>query len=351
MPSARVNVLVLGDINLDVFGRGGGILRPGCDNLSPSLELHCGGVGANSAIALSRWGIPVRLAGCVGQDIFGDYAMSSLARFPIDLSCVGRTPRATTGLFFILVSRNGERTFFGSRGANERGGKLGVKARILRQTALFLTTGYTFLAPASRKWVLRIMDELRRKQVPIALDVGGAASHHPQVLRDALSKVNILFSTGREACTMTGGRKPEEAARKLLGQGPHTVVLKVGAKGCSVIRRQGVLRVPACPVEALDTTGCGDAFDAAFLQAVIRGCSGAEAGLLANACGAVAAEVLGAGEHLPGPGETWKVLRRTRFRPPWEATRRNLLKWIENLQTDRHSKGGRAFRLQFQDKR
>ncbi|HEY4684349.1 MAG TPA: carbohydrate kinase family protein [Candidatus Acidoferrales bacterium] len=336
MPSANLRILVLGDINLDIFGRGDGILRRGCDNLSPVLELHCGGVGANLAIALSRWGIPVELAGCVGRDIFGDYVMSRLACFPIDLSSVEKTSQAATGLFFISVGRNGERTFFGSRGANGWSNQLRGSPRLPGRTALFLTVGYSFLAFRSRKRAQRMMDGLRRKKVPIALDVGEAASHRPEVLRAALPKVNILFSTEKEASALTGTRRPEEAARKLLRRGPHIVVLKLGAKGCRVIRRQDVLRVPACRVDAVDTTGCGDAFDAAFMQAMLRGCSLEEAGLLANACGAAAARVLGAGERLPGPRETWKILERARFRPPWEATRRSLLKWIKTLDGGRH---------------
>ncbi len=346
MPSVNPSVLVLGDINLDIFGRGDGPLRPGCDNLSPVLELHCGGVGANLAIALSRWGIPVRLAGCVGRDVFADYVMSRLARFPIDLSSVEKTRKAATGLFFISVGRNGERTFFGSRGANDWSNQLPANPRILGRTTLFLTVGYAFLGLRSRKRALRMMDASRREQVAVALDVGEAASHRPEVLRAALPLVTILFSTGKEACALTGMRKPEEAAGKLLGRGPHTVILKLGAKGCSVIRRERVLRVPACPVDATDTTGCGDAFDAAFLQAMLRGSSFEEAGLLANACGAAAAEVLGAGERLPGPRETWKILQRARFRPPWEATRRSLLKWIKTLDGDRHARANGRSPLQ-----
>ncbi len=219
-----------------------------------------------------------------------------------------------------------------------------ANARILGRTTLFLTVGYAFLGLRSRKRAHRMMDRLRRKQVTIALDVGGAASHRPEVLRAALPKVTILFATAREACALTGARRPDDAAKKLLGRGPHTVILKLGAKGCTVVRRDGVVQAPACRVDAVDTTGCGDAFDAAFLQAMLRGCSFGEAGLLANACGAAAAEVLGAGERLPGPRETWRILHRARFRPPWETTRRRLLRWIKALEGDLR-RGERPFAL------
>src|ERR1700740_269939 len=98
--------------------------KPGQDCLAPQLEMHCGGVGANSALALARWGIDVRLAGCVGRDRFGDYVLEHLTQARVNTRWVQRTPKAMTGFFYINVTPDGERTFFGSRAANGRVDKL-----------------------------------------------------------------------------------------------------------------------------------------------------------------------------------------------------------------------------------
>src|SRR5207245_10672693 len=78
MPSgsrAKRSVLVLGDIIVDVIGRVKAWPEPGDDCLAPRLEMHCGGVAANCAFALARWGVRPRVVGCVGRDNFGGYLL------------------------------------------------------------------------------------------------------------------------------------------------------------------------------------------------------------------------------------------------------------------------------------
>jgi hypothetical protein len=62
-------IVVIGDINVDMLGRVKAWPKPGQDCLAPQLEMHCGGVGANSALALARWGVDVRLAGCAALPV------------------------------------------------------------------------------------------------------------------------------------------------------------------------------------------------------------------------------------------------------------------------------------------
>ena len=60
-------ILVLGDINVDILARIEAFTGPGGDNLAQELEPYCGGVGANTVLALAKWGVPVRLVGCVAR--------------------------------------------------------------------------------------------------------------------------------------------------------------------------------------------------------------------------------------------------------------------------------------------
>src|SRR2546425_11791193 len=73
-------VLVVGDINVDILARIEAFPAAGEDCLVPELELHCGGVGANTAMALAHWGVPVRLCGTTGRDSFGELALGFLRR-------------------------------------------------------------------------------------------------------------------------------------------------------------------------------------------------------------------------------------------------------------------------------
>src|SRR5271169_5337335 len=111
-------ILVLGDINVDIMGRVHAWPRPGEDCLAQKLEIRSGGVGANCAFGLASWGVAARMVGCVGQDVFGEYVLNALRECNVDARQVLRTTAATTGMFYINVTSDGERTFFGGRGAN-----------------------------------------------------------------------------------------------------------------------------------------------------------------------------------------------------------------------------------------
>ncbi|MGH9814969.1 MAG: PfkB family carbohydrate kinase, partial [Candidatus Acidiferrales bacterium] len=70
--TARSAMAVVGDINVDVMARLSAALEPGGDNIAPQpIELQLGGVAANVAVTLAKWGVAARLAGCVGRDAFG----------------------------------------------------------------------------------------------------------------------------------------------------------------------------------------------------------------------------------------------------------------------------------------
>ena len=101
--------------------------------------------------------------------------------------------------------------------------------------------------------------------------------------------------------------------------------MKLGKRGCLIVDDGTVRQVPSFAVRAVDSTGAGDAFTAAFLQGQLRGWHVAEAALAANAAGAAAAGVVGAGERLPTLQQIVRVLRAQRLKKPWEAVRLRVL--------------------------
>src|SRR5271163_4177391 len=90
------SIVVLGDINVDIMGRVKAWPQPGEDCLAQELDVRCGGVGANCAFGLVRWGVATRLGGCVGQDTLGDYVLEVLRERKVDVRHVQRTIAAIT---------------------------------------------------------------------------------------------------------------------------------------------------------------------------------------------------------------------------------------------------------------
>jgi sugar/nucleoside kinase (ribokinase family) len=122
--------------------------------------------------------------------------------------------------------------------------------------------------------------------------------------------VDTLFVGQEEAESLTGANGPR-ALEAIAECGARIVVVKQGAAGCQ-FRATGPggrwWKIAPLEVTAVDTTGAGDAFAAGWWVARLRGWETGDALVLANACGAAATTVLGAGEAMPGPTDVLRVL-------------------------------------------
>jgi sugar/nucleoside kinase (ribokinase family) len=328
---SAASLLAFGDLNLDVIGRVDAWPAPGGECLCPQLELHCGGVGANCALAIAPWGINIRLLGCVGQDRFGDLLLDTLRKTGVDVRGVQRSSRSLTGLLYINVTPDGQRTFFGSRGANQFMDPRQVPAHSLLSSTAAHLVGYSFLNPGPEKMARQILRQFHSRGKWVSFDIGMEPSKRiPQKILRLLPQVDLLFVSSEEAAVLTGQR-----ARKSFLQfqraGAKEIVMKLGKRGC-LISDRGILReVPSFAVRTVDSTGAGDAFTAAFLQARLRGWSTLEAALAANAAGAAAASRVGAGAKLSDVAGTLRLLRKQRLKGIWEKIRLKILSRVQTM--------------------
>jgi ribokinase len=323
-------IVVFGDVNVDVIARVESWPRPGEECLAEGVELHCGGVGANCALALRRWGVSARLVACVGRDAFGEFALGKLDENGVDVRDVQRTSGALTGLLYINVTPDGQRTFFGSRGANRQAEPRATKSLPWKGASAACLMGYSFLDRGPERVARRILDGVHDRGGWVALDVGMEPSQKiPGKILRLTKRVDLLLVSSQEAAALTGGRDARSSFHRLQEAGAREVVMKLGKLGCLIAEHGVVRHVPAFAVRAVDSTGAGDAFTAAFLQARLRRWPVAEAALAANAAGAVAAGVVGAGEAAPGKREIARLLRSQRLRAPWDAVRLQILRRLQ----------------------
>lgn len=319
-------VLVLGDINVDILGRLDVFTGMGGDNLAPELELHCGGVGANVALGLTKWGVPVRLLGCTGRDWFGDYALQALQRGRVDFSFVQRTKDALTGLMFIAISPDGQRTMFGCRGANAHLAASELSEDCWQGIGAVHLVGYNFLSPSTEEAAWSLLKQAHHRRLWVSLDVGRAPSQQvPDTLLQVARQVDILFATVEEGAALTGEADELRVCGQLESSGVRDFLLKRGEKGCLVGQNEKLHAVPPFSTSAKDTTGAGDALCAAFLRARLHGWSQLEAALLGNAAGATAVSVIGAGEEMPGPKQVRDLVAAGRLPAEWESLRVRVL--------------------------
>lgn len=289
-------VVVLGDVNVDIIAHFAEYPAKGEDALASWTEMHCGGSAANTAMALARMGIETSLVARVGSDVWADRIDGCLEQAGVSRGGLQRDPAAMTGLMYVVVTADGERTMLGHRGANVLTDPYEIDEAELAAARLFHLSGYALLGDPQRGAALRALATARQNGLTVTLDPGMAAPHQAlEETRSLLPTVDILMPSLAEARQLTGQIEPHACAQSLLQTGVGAVALKLGREGCLMARGEGSLHVPGMAVETQDSTGAGDSFDAGLILGFLSGLGWASAAILGNALGAIAAARVGAG--------------------------------------------------------
>lgn len=262
------DILVVGSYNAGLTVYGPRLPSPGETVVCDGFDAGPGGKGANQAIGAKRLGANAAFVTKVGDDAFGREARATLLAegLPEWGILVGQAP---TGVAFILVDTTAENMIAIAPGANleltthdvlslgERARSANIVLVQLECTAA-LATGIAAWARASGKR-------------PIL---------NPAPARDLtvkeLSQFDIITPNETElrslaTCNGITGRDPMEQAAALVRAGVPNVVVTLGQNGALWLCAAGARHFPAYPVQAVDTTGAGDAFNAGLVAALGNG--------------------------------------------------------------------------------
>src|SRR5574341_924248 len=247
-------VLVIGSANMDFTVAVPRLPAKGETVTGGSFYVSHGGKGANQAVAARRLGGDVRFVGCVGQDPQGDQVVDQLAAEGIPTDGVIRT-EAATGVALITVDGEGRNQIAVASGAN---------LELLPDLAKM----HASLMPWAKVLLL---------QLGIAVAAPDSAS---------------------------------QAAQHLLARGVRRVIVTLGARGVLYCDGKSALHFPAFPVDAVDTTGAGDAFNAALAIGLAAGGAWEEALPLANAAAALTCTRRGAQTSFPRRADVEAFMRQ-----------------------------------------
>lgn len=235
-------------------------------------EVHPGGSCANTIAALGLSGLKVVFAGQVGHDQFGALYRDRMEK-ACGTSALTVAMNANTGKCLSLISTSdAERTLVTHLGAATELPDVNAFADTIRSSRLLHVTGYLFLGGPMADSAGQALDIARGAGVPISLDVADPFVIHTvrdrmwEVVRDYAS---LVFLNAEEARALTG-LEPADAVHRIAEVVP-TVVVKLGSKGSLVKHHGDVHHIGIHPVQAVDTTGAGDAYAAGFLYGWVRG--------------------------------------------------------------------------------
>jgi sugar/nucleoside kinase (ribokinase family) len=291
-----MDVLCLGILVADVVAKpieempGKGKLQ-----LVDTMELHTGGCASNTGYDLNKLGISTGLMGKVGMDGFGDFFINYMEDSGLDTRGIKRTSSVNTSATMVMVSADGERTFFHYLGANGELCYDDIDLDILREAKILHIAGAFLMPEFDGKPAAKVLKQARDLGIITSLDTAwDSRDNWMSLLEPCLHHLDIFMPSIEEARMVTGKEEPKEIADFLLSYGIGTVALKMGEQGSYIRTRDWDVYVPIFEVETVDSTGAGDAFAAGFLAGVAKGWDHREAAKLASAVGACCVTAMGA---------------------------------------------------------
>jgi ribokinase len=301
-------IVVVGSYVVDLMSRTPHLPKPGETVLGGPFKMGPGGKGGNQATAAARCGSEVTFLTKVGDDLFGKAALEHFREEKFNTNYVKVDANEATGIALISVDDQSENSIVVALGAC---GTI-TAADVLEAEERFKEADIVLLQlETSIEAVVTSVDLAAKYQVPVILN---PAPYQPFPV-EILKHVHYITPNETEASLLSGVAVNDEAsaleaAKRIHEKGVATVIITMGSQGAYLYRggETGEL-VRGFRVEAVDTTGAGDAFNGGFAHAISNGKSVEEAMAFANGVAALSVTKIGTAPAMPYLDEVASFLK------------------------------------------
>jgi sugar/nucleoside kinase (ribokinase family) len=235
----------------------------------------------------------------VGDDTFGRFAVETLRGRGVDTTGIRLAPHTSTSQTLIVNVRGQDRRFIHCFGANAAFCAADIRAELVSRARILYVGGY-LLMPALEPCALgEAFRKARSGGVITVLDVavpgrlGGGQQHLFGRLAPVLPHTDVFLPNEDEAQLLTGRSDPVDQAQAFRDAGAGTVVITMGGNGAVLISPDIRLRAGVFPVNFVDGSGGGDAFDAGYICGLLGGYDPRGCLELASALGASCVRAVG----------------------------------------------------------
>src|SRR6266700_7712258 len=284
-------IAVVGRANVDLTTFNDVFPRPGETIFGKKFDLGFGGKGANQAVAARLCGAQVGMVAKVGSDLFGPATIRNFESQGIDATHVRIAEGVSSGVAPIFVDPSGQNRIIVVKGANDTLSPEDVDAAapllrkadtIVMQFEVPLRTVYHAVRFAKANGVRCILNPAPAQPVDFK-EVAAADYFIPNE-----SEAEVI-----SGMPVTSIAEAKKCAQFLLQQGMRRVVITLGERGCLLAGPVEVELIPAFKVQAVDTTGAGDAFIGSFAVFLGEGLQEKEARARANLYAALSTTKVG----------------------------------------------------------
>lgn len=284
-----MKVLDFGSLNYDHTYNVDHIVTAGETENTSSRQTFFGGKGMNQAAALAKAGVPVYMAGCVGED--GEDIIDECKRLGINTDYI-RKVQGPTGHAIIQVDRNGQNSILLYGGANQKQTK-----EYINEVLSDFEEGDILLLQNEVNLLDYIIDMAYQKGMRIILN---PSPYNESLGKCDYNKVSIFMINEVEGNQITGEEDTEKMLEKLKELYPKSgVVLTLGSRGSVYQDKNQRVNQNIYKVPVVDTTAAGDTFTGYFVSSIIDGMPVKEGLDLAARASAIAVSRPGAVTSIP----------------------------------------------------
>jgi sugar/nucleoside kinase (ribokinase family) len=305
-------VTVLGAHILDVLGWPVEAIPPGQGSARlREIRATAAGTAAGAGVDLAKLGAGVLAIGALGDDLLGDIVVNAMARHGVDTSGLVRKRGAQTSATILPIRGNGERPALHVPGATRLLELADIDLGQVRGGRALLVGAPDALAGLTGADLTEIAAAARAGGALVAVDV-----LHPGRPEDLdriaglLGAADWFLPNADQLLALTGRQDLSPAIADVLALGTGGVAVTLGADGCLLASHDGQTPValPALEVDVVDTTGCGDGFNAGMLAGLLLGADPIDAAWLGLACGSLVATGLGSDAGIQNFGQVVEFL-------------------------------------------
>jgi len=314
----RYNVSVIGLYILDILGRPiTRIPERGNVEFIEEIKLTVAGTAGGVVVNTAKLGLKSLAVGAVGNDEKADFVIGAMGKLGIDSSAMQRLDGVPTSATILNIRPNGERPALHMRGASDH---FDVPESLYGQvfdTPIVHLGGTGLLKRLDGERSVVLLKEAKKRGCTVTFDLIAATAETAAIVLPLLPYIDYFMPSIEEARDMSGQTAAADCAAFFLDKGAKTCVFTLGGDGAYYAAADGTtLYVPAYEIEVVDTTGCGDAFDAGFIAGLSHGMDPEERVRFAQAVAGLVAGGLGSDagvksfEQAQRKMREWKLAKR-----------------------------------------
>ncbi|WP_372803600.1 carbohydrate kinase family protein [Paracoccus seriniphilus] len=311
------DVSVIGLYILDILGHPVDHIPPGGEvDFIDQIRLTVAGTAGGTVVDLAKLGLHCMAVGAVGDDEKADFVLDSLSRHGVDTQQMQRLTGVPTSASILNIRRNGDRPALHQRGASDHFDLADDALEAVLAAPIIHLGGTGLLAKLDGAPSARLLAEAKRRGRTVTFDLLGANDGTIDLLTDLFPHIDYFMPSIEEARLISGASSTDATAAFFIDKGVRQCVFTLGGEGaCFIDHRGEKLLQPAFDIQVVDTTGCGDAFDAGFITALHHKMDLATALGFAQASAALVATGLGSDAGITSFKDTLAFMNTTNRLP------------------------------------